>query len=298
MQICARKLIWLRLLFFIALTCIAQSAQADPSLRLLSNVIWSQPDAWFGGFSGAEVSDGGGQITLITDQGRLISAAMIRENGALKAMQLRSQTVLTDANGTELIDDGSDAEGLAIDHQGRAFISFEREHRVAELYLQSGRVGKSMPNPDFADLQKNSGLEALAVHPNGALYTLPERSGATTTPFPVFTFADGSWRIARLIPRRGPFMPVGADFDDNGLFYLLERAASPLGFRSRIRRFDFAAPNLGEQTLLTTGPGRYDNLEAISIWHNNAGQTFLTLISDDNFLAIQRTQIVEFLVTE
>lgn len=298
MPIGARKLIRVRLLFTIALICAFQQAQADPSLRLISNVIWSQPETWFGGFSGAEVSDHGRQISLITDKGRLISATMIRENGVLRAMQLRSQTALTDVNGTELIDDGSDAEGLAIDQSGRAFVSFEREHRVAELNLLSGRVVPSMPNPDFANLQENSGLEALAVHPDGTLYTLPERSGASKAPFPVFAYAKGTWRIAHHIPRRGPFLPVGADFDDGGAFYLLERAASPLGFRTRIRRFDFAAPSLGERTLLTTGPGRFDNLEALSIWHNNAGQTFLTLISDDNFLSIQRTQIVEFLVTE
>ena len=93
-------------------------------------------------------------------------------------------------------------------------------------------------------------------------------------------------------------MMVGADFDDKGQLYLLERAVSPLGFRSRIRRFDLNAPALGETQLMTSSPGRFDNLEALSVWRDPEGNTRLTLISDDNFLPIQRTQIVEYLLTE
>lgn len=298
MQIRARQLIFIKSAFVLILTCTVQLAQAEPSLRLTSNVIWSQSDSWFGGFSGAEVMEQGSSITLITDKGRLVLAKMVRETGKLKAIQLLSQTQLTDADGTDLIDHHADAEGLAIDGQGHAFVSFERDHRIVPLNLKSARVGRGVSNPAFTDLIANSGFEALANHPDGRLYTLPERSGTTKAPFPVFTLAHGRWVITQHIPQRDPFRPVGADFGDDGLFYLLERAASPLGFRSRIRRFDFTSPDLSEQILLTTYPGRFDNLEALSIWRDRMGQTHLTLISDDNFLAIQRTQIVEFALTE
>ena len=64
---------------------------------------------------------------------------------------------------------------------------------------------------------------------------------------------------------------VGADFDDKGQLYLLERAVSPLGFRSRVRRFDLNAPDLGETQLMISGPGRFDNLEALSVWRDPEG---------------------------
>lgn len=299
MQISPQQLIAFFWLIFIGmLTCVAPAAQAEPKLRLVSNVIWTQPDPWFGGFSGIEVSNNGHQITLISDRATLVVTDMIRENGKLRAMQLRNQVSLADADGTALGEDQSDPEGLAIDVNGRAFVSFEHDHRVARLNLETGRVSESTRSPDFKNFILNSGLEALAVHPDGTLYTLPESSGGKNTPFPVFAFVQNEWQVVQHVKRQGPFMPVGADFDDDGLFYLLERAVTPLGFRSRIRRFDFASKERREETLITTNPGRYDNLEGISVWKDKAGQTFLTLISDDNFLSIQQTQIVEFLLTQ
>ena len=37
-------------------------------------------------------------------------------------------------------------------------------------------------------------------------------------------------------------------------------------------------------------------MEGISVWRDAAGRTRVTLISDDNFFALQRTVIVEYLL--
>ena len=298
MQIRSRQLKITRLLIAVAFACAASIAPADPMLRLLSNLTWSQSALWFGGFSGAEVNADGTRITLITDKGSLVSGAMTRNKTTLTSIQILRQTTLKYANGNDLKDLHTDAEGLALDATGSAFVSFEHDHRVTRLDIKTGRTIRYSSPLGFAQFEPNSGLEALAVHPDGTLYTLPERSGARRSPFPVYTFTDNQWNIAAHIPRRGPFLPVGADFDDTGLLYLLERAVTPLGFRTRIRRFDPAASDWGEVTLLTTSPSRFDNLETISVWRDATGQIILTLVSDDNFLPIQRTQIVEFAVTQ
>ncbi|MGB3245926.1 MAG: esterase-like activity of phytase family protein [Sulfitobacter sp.] len=275
---------------------------AEPALRLTSDVTWENPAPWFGGFSGAEVSDSGEQLTLISDRGNLVTASLIRTSGELTAVKLIKRIVLKDAKGRKLKggnnDNQSDSEGLAISNSGAAYVSFERHSRVARLDLQNGITTPLPDHPDFAGFEINKGPEALAVHPDGTLYTLPERSSSKSTPFPLFAFSDDRWQITHAIPRRGPFLIVGADFDQVGRLYLLERAVSPLGFRSRIRRFDLNEVALGEVTLLTTGPGVFDNMEAISVWTDAEGSTKLTLVSDDNFLSIQRTQIVEFSLDE
>lgn len=269
---------------------------AEPRLELLGKITWRQDVPWFGGFSGIEMSDDGGGATLLTDRGSLVRVGLQREGGRLRAVQLLSRTPLRDARGIALTGESTDAEGLAKAEDGTLFISFEAQHRVVSLAPSGLHEDIGPVHPDFAGFKVNSGLEALALHPDGRLFTLPERSGARNRPFPLYAHDGTGWTIVGRIPRRGPFLPVGADFDATGQFYLLERAATPLGFRSRIRRFQLDTGRA--ETLLRTGPGRYDNLEGISVWQDAAGRTMLTLISDDNFLSIQRTQIVEFVLTE
>lgn len=276
----------------------ATMVQADPTLTLSSDGRWSLPDDWFGGFSGLEVSANGATAILISDKGTLVQASLIREKGKITAVQLQDSMPLRHRNGNLLRELSTDAEGLAINAQGTAYISFEQYHRVAHLDLETGRTRPIAKARTFAGFQPNSGLEALAVHPDGTLYTLPERSSSRNASFDLHAFSSRGWHITHKIPRRGPFLPVGADFDSQGLLYLLERAASPLGFRTRIRRFNLDAQALREDLLLTTPPNQFDNLEALSVWEDETGATRLTMISDDNFLRIQRTQIVEFVLNE
>jgi hypothetical protein len=93
-------------------------------------------------------------------------------------------------------------------------------------------------------------------------------------------------------------MTVGADFGPDGLFYILERTVSPLGFRSRVRRFDLNVQGLDEQVLLSTLPSKHGNLEGISVWRDSAGQTRVTMVSDNNFLSVLRSEIVEYSLQE
>lgn len=272
--------------------------RAEPTLTVLSELTWSEDADWFGGLSGAEISADGTLLTIVTDFGFLLTARLTRDNGALSGVDLLSATRLKYASGRDLAGQTRDAEGLAIAPDGRAFVSFEHLHRVARLNLRDGRTEALSGNGAFGDLPENGGLEALAVDPAGTLVAVPETSASRQTPFPVYLRAGRVWRSGPEIPRRGPFLPVGADFDAAGHFYLLERAVTPLGFRSRLRRFDLAAANLAEEILWTSQPGSYDNLEAIAVWTGPDGRARLTLISDDNFLAAQKTQIVEFAVDD
>ena len=52
-----------------------------------------------------------------------------------------------------------------------------------------------------------------------------------------------------------------------------------------------------ERTLLQTDPGTFDNLEGLAVWRDATGLR-ATMISDDNFLALFRSQIVEFRLPE
>ncbi len=138
------------------------------------------------------------------------------------------------------------------------------------------------------------------MDPQGRLITLPERSGVLTRPFPVYRLGVDGWSQPFGIRRASPFLPVGGDFGPDGKFYLLERHLSGLlGFQSRIRRFELGETSVkSEETLLVTSPGTHDNLEGVAVWQDTAGDIRITLISDDNYRAYQRTEFVEYRLRE
>ena len=184
---------------------------------------------------------------------------------------------------------------------GTIWVSFEGIPRVVR-YDTPDSPAKPLPRPAaFDKMQGNSSLESLAILPDGTLLTLPERSGELTRPFPVWRWRNGAWDQPFSIPRSGDWLAVGADIGPDGRFYLLERDfRGLLGFRSRVRRFDLR-PDGGaisnEQVLLESRSLQYDNLEGISVWDDGIGIR-LTMISDDNFFWLQRTELVEYRVSK
>jgi hypothetical protein len=142
---------------------------------------------------------------------------------------------------------------------------------------------------------RNAGLEALAIRKDGTVIGVPEESADDDTPFAVLAFSDNTWSELTTIRRDPRWLPVGADFGPDGWFYLLERNFHGiLGFSSRIRRMHLSkAGATDEAILLETSPLQYDNLESISVWDDGTGIR-LTMMSDDNFLFVQRTEIVEY----
>lgn len=238
-------------------------------------------------------------MTTISDRGQLVDATLQRDTkGKLVAVRVNSSVHMGRPGGGRLRKKSSDAEGLAIAANGSAYISFEHRHRIMKTDLRTGRTAQRIKLPFASTMGENGGIEALAIGPDGTLYAISETPAANGAPFPLYAYSNGKWRVTARIPQRGPFVPVGADIDQYGRLWLLERTTTPLGFRSRIRLFilDPNAPR--EFTLMTTIPARYDNLEGISVWTDARGQMRVTMISDDNFLRILRTQIVEYRVQE
>lgn len=241
----------------------------------------------FGGISGIHL-DGTGTGYLLSDRGTLFDARY----GKLGALEIEGARVLSGADGRPLSRPRRDSEGLAALPGGRLAVSFEWMHRI-EIFDTDGRSTAVLPVPEaFADLGSNAGLEALAVDGAGRLLAIPERSGASTRPFPVLVH-DGTWRETSL-PRRGAFLPVGADFGPEGRLYLLERDYLLGGFRSRIRRFVWDGTVLtGEAEILKTRFLRHGNLEGIAVYKSGA-ETMIDMVSDDNFLPVQRGALVRY----
>ncbi len=142
-----------------------------------------------------------------------------------------------------------DIEGIAYNGNSPYFFLFEAPAHV--ISINDVCEIKELPNhPDFAKITRNRKLEALAIDANGALYTLPEVASHRVNGFQLYALKEGFWQVVAQVPSRGFFMVVGADFGPDNLLYLLERSDSPLGFWTRVRRFDLAQDDLAEEILL------------------------------------------------
>lgn len=275
---------------------LASTAQTTVNLDYIGTHLWTGTSDDFGGFSGIEVMPDGQSFVVITDKGRLAQGRFTRDNGRITDVSLGALIHLNSSKGEPLRKLESDSEGLVVTPGGEIYVSFEGIHRVA-LHKTPTSPAVLLPrHPDFDSFQLNSGMEALAVDADGALYTMPERSGAVTRPFPVYRFKDGIWTQPFSVPRQGMFLPTGADFGPDGRFYLLERHLNGVfGFQSRIRSFRLNGDTLSdERLLLVSATGTHDNLEGLAVWQDEVGKIRLTLVSDDNFQFFQRTEIVEY----
>ncbi len=288
-----------RIILAAALLAGCGQAFAQSTARGVSQIgrfVWTDDGARFGGMSGIEVTDDGTRFIALSDRGSLWTGTISRTDGIITAMTPDLTTAVHTPDGKRARGPSADSEGLALAPDGTVYISFEGRARVAAYPDITGPAVPLPGHPDFAQMQPNSALEALAIGPDGALYTLSERSGRPLRPFPVYRYLNGIWTTPFTLSRDDTFLPVGADIGPDGLFYLLERDFTGLGFRSRVRRFDLNGG--GAETLLQTRAGVHDNLEGISVWQDGTGTIRMTLIADDNFKFFQTTEVVEYRVAD
>lgn len=272
-------------------TATAQSA------AYISSYTWPAPTDKHGGFSGIEVSEDGMEFTVIGDKGILVTGRFMRADGLISGVDTDLYK-LKDTHGKVVSKPYSDSEGLAIHPDGTMFVSFEREHRVWAYLSGKTKAAKLPRHRDFKHLKDNDGLEALAISADRTLYALPERSGKNV--IEVYRYTDGNWDIPFNIPRIASYMAVGADFGPDGKFYLLERKSNSIfGFKIRIRQFEINGDKITEaKVLLETDAGTHDNLEGLAVWRDGAGDIRLTMVADNNFNVIQRTEFVEYRLQE
>ena len=265
----------------------------------VGSFVWRSGDDRMGGMSALEISADGMRFAALSDRGGWTTGHLARDDrGRIMGIDAAPVALLLDGEGQPLRKRRADSEGLAIAPDGTAYVSFEGVARVLR-YDQLGGTAQNLPTPqDFRRMPGNAALEALAIGPDGALYTMPEdlRAGGD---FPVYRFKGGAWTQPFALPRRGTFLPVAADFGPDGRLYVLERQFRGLmGFAARVRRFDIAGNRItNEATLLETHPGQHDNLEGLAVWQDAEGIR-LTMISDDNFKFFQRTEFVEYRVQD
>ncbi len=248
----------------------------------------------FGGLSALELSPDGMNFVTLSDRGNMFQGTFRREGGQFVGVTVANARRLRDTKGDMIEAEVLDPEGLAVRADGTVFVSFEKLNEVGAYGRESVAQIALPTSPDFSDLGPNKGLEALAIDDQGRLYTMPEKA-PHGGPYPLWRLESGKWSVLDTLPRKGGFLPVGADFGPDGRFYLLERAFGLDGFRSRVRSFQVSDAGLSDELhILQTDRHRFGNLEGLAVWRAPSGAIRLSMVSDDNFASFLPSEIVEF----
>jgi len=270
----------------------------------------------FGGYSALAIDPSGRSLLAISDAGSWLRATLDYDGRRLKGLSDAVVGPILGVDGKPLRDDAMrDSEGMALiggdTRQGTALVSFERKHRIARYPFTLDRFGPptgTVPLPAGAKgMVANRGIEAMASIKAGKL----KRT--------LLAFAEGradkngnliGWLIGGptpggiLLKRIGGFDVTDmAALPDGGVVLLERRFRFSEGIKMRIRRI--AASEIrrgaliqGEVLLDANDSLNIDNMEAIAAHRAPSGETVLTLMSDDNFSALQRTLIMQFTLPE
>lgn len=280
-------------------------------LTYLGGLQLSSATDTFGGLSAIGFVGNEGKLVMVSDRGNFVSGQLIYDEAnrplSLVGVQI---TPIQNSRGAELPSNfARDAEALTIierpDNRSVVRVGFENLTRVADFHLEngvpSGPASEVLIPEWLADERTNDSLEAVCIAPPAspiAGSTLLLTEGVIT---------DGA-HAAYLLGKndKGPLgyvsgnstSPTDCAFLPNGDLIVLERGVVLISFAARLVRIKAedvrpGAQMSGEVLYEGTG-GDLDNMEGVAVHTTVAGETRITLISDDNFNDWERNLLLEF----
>lgn len=262
----------------------------------------------FGGVSAMRVQADGAHFIAATDKGWWFRGRITYEGKRPTGVVNAEMAAMLGPDGRTLAARGwYDTESIAQDG-GLLYVGIERVNRIVRFdYAKDGLLARGQPievPARLRSLPNNKGIEALDFVPRGlplggTLIGIAERG----------LDRDGN-NLGFLIggPRPGLFtLKRTDDFDvsdaavlPSGNILVLERKFSwTTGLFIRMRRIalgDLRPGALVNGPILFEADLRHavDNMEGLSVHKSPDGETVLTMISDDNFSALQRTLLLQF----
>ena len=275
----------------------------DPKLSWrggLSLAAWSVS---FGGFSGLLVEKGGLDIIALTDKADVISASLTYSaQGKLQGIEKAKLSSLEVESSISRLK-RYDSESLTRLSDGSIIVSFERAHRFRN-YAALNHSGNTLPNPiAIVHSDLNNGVEAVTDLPGNRFFAVAEklrRQGG----YRAWIYDGQKWEIL-VYPRDRRWQATGATTSPDGSkVWLIERRFHGFskGFESRIVELEVSAitpgaflkPKVLAHFGLGTDLGR--NFEGISAVKRPNGETWIYLITDNNFNPLQSTLLIAFAV--
>lgn len=275
-------------------------------------VTLTAPSTNFGGWSGLTVGADGRGFVAVSDAGTWLTGRLTyNADGGVAGMTDAQIGPLKARDGTTLSRRRDrDAESIVIDSgdlkNGTALIAFEQHDRIGRFPVGADGVGapsEYLAMPPEAKEMKVNGFETVAVLRGGAqkgtivaIAEEPTRSGKSRG-----WFWDGGKPVKFTIADAGGYCVTDAKgLPDGSLLVLERRFRWTEGVKMRLSRLPAGSIVDGaviqrEVLAEATMDQNIDNMEGLGVHTNAAGETIVTLISDDNFNSFfQRTVLLQF----
>jgi hypothetical protein len=262
----------------------------------------------FGGISALRVAADGERFISVSDKGRWLRGRFVYREGRLAGIADAEMAPVLAADGRPITARGwYDTEALA-DDGGTLYVGLERVNRILRFdYGRSGLLARGHPvtlPPEIARLPNNRGMECLVVIPKplpdaGTLLAISERALDAAGNIKGFMIA-GPHPGTFSVKRTDDFDVTDCAIGPSGDLFVLERRFSwAAGVAMRVRMIALATVQPGAtvdgKTLISADMGyQIDNMEGLAVHRDRAGDTVLTMISDDNFSFVQRTVLLQF----
>ena len=282
------------------------------ALEYRSGLVLTSRFPGFGGLSALRLDAKGERFIAVSDKGSWFTGRIHYQGRDITGLVEVEAAPLLGADGRPITARGwYDSEAIALDGS-IAYVALERVNQVLRYDLAKGFTrarAEVVPLPPAARrLPHNKGIEALVMVPKGlplagTLIALSERG--LDEEGNLIAFLLGGPSPGQFSVRRTESYDISdAVVLPSGDLLILERKFSWLaGLGIRIRRIALTSIAPGA---LVDGPSIFeadlsqevDNMEGIDAYVTDAGETVLTLISDDNFSPIQRTLLLQFTLVE
>ncbi len=281
-------------------------------LEFRGGLVLSSPAREFGGISAIRVAPDGQQFIAASDRGRWLRGRIVYDGARPSAIADAQMAPMLGADGKPLAERRwYDTESIAQDGD-TLYVGIERVHRIVRFnYGRDGLLARGRPlelPPAIRKLPSNRSIEALVFVPRdlplgGTLIAISERG--LDDAGNILAFLIGGARPGTFTIKRSDDFDVSdaALLPDGDLLVLERKFSFAAGVAIRIRRIGLA--DIGPATIVD---GRVvfladlnynlDNMEGLSVHRSPAGETVLTLISDDNFSPLQRTLLLQFTLME
>ncbi|MEM1052581.1 MAG: esterase-like activity of phytase family protein [Pseudomonadota bacterium] len=279
-------------------------SENDPSLDRVGDLLYlggldiPRMGQNIGGLSGLRWDAQTQQLIAITDDARWVVIKTSEEKNRIHTIEAIETLPMLGLDGEPLAGkEAGDSESVTAAADLGWVVGFERNHRLL-AYREPGAeaIGVEIDLIDeFGSIESNRGLEAMAMSIRTQLLCV-ERVPLPDRPNCLVSF-DGDELVALNasppagIRDRGA-VPTDADILSDGTALVLFRSYSPAqGNTAAIVAYRPDGTHREIATFLP--PLTLDNFEGLAV-REEADQTYLYIVSDDNFSASQRTLLMKF----